>query len=861
MVQGDINDIRPVRTDKVREFVSRLKSRQKTFGKGASKIKCHSVRKETYKVKQYMWENYDKPEFIERHIKAMYPSHQKLLDFLGIEYKDSGKEDYLNFFSLSVDDGRNPDAILYHNNNNHEKNKWPGYSVWDFHSGEQVSFGQYLCKFETEKFDRLMKHIGYGKKAVDVPIKPITSEKIVKIEVDQYPTPDQADKIITLIDNLIQENQDIKQTKIVLTAPTGSGKTEMFYRLAKQKKIKMIMALAYTSQVKQGKTKHAVKDVLAGMCESDYLVPETGSIFMTYDKALKVKKAINPDEYLMVIDEAHNLINQDNFRNQALSRLKDLAENTKAIVYMTATPEDLNYKEIDLIIKIKLKTQQKKPAAVVKYNNGGKNAVSNILLNNHKNGMIDVIYANDKQKLRSMETLVQQKRPDIETHVLFADKKDTSQPYSNIYKSSKLSGKDVFSDGGVLFTTNLIVDGVNILDQNIGNIFLLDPQASTDLIQFPARFRNGYQNYFILVSGQSQGATGFLIMNRTRQNLISHYYNLALKQQEVCDRLSGSLKRFCKTEGLNYLMYVDGYDSGETWNIKLVDRFPFLDSKGNILEERILQRVQRIETLKMRYDLEALKLFMENDALGYNFHLKEMPLKDLIQNKLSNQEINQADQVLDLKIKDKERLVLDIISGKRGVQERDELLYNYLKKYNRNSPLMCVDYFVDSQCDGRYQEFISVPEVKKMLYRYCVGLELNAVCPIEMVTSQFSNSTVYSISRIYHNLIGECRSVNVKKDNKYVRFKGLRRVIRSLKKKWNQQQIELSSIDLQYYIEEFNNSIGQVYTCNNVKEVVQDLKDIFDVTVDRRRRSGQKVSMYIIGDEWTLDNVHGIKFQ
>ena len=383
--------------------------------------------------------------------------------------------------------------------------------------------------------------------------------------------------------------------------------------------------------------------------------------------------------------------------------------------------------------------------------------------------MVDVVYANDKKKLRSMEAIVQQKRPNIETHVLFADKKDTSKAYSNIYKSSKLSGKDVFSNGGVLFTTNLIVDGVNILDKNIGNIFLLDPQASTDLIQFPARFRNGYKNYFILVSGQLQGATGF-INCRSRQDLIAHYYKLALKQLEVCDRLSGSLKRFCKEEGLDYLMYANGYDFGETRSIKLVDRFPLLDSKGNILEERILQCVQRIETLKMRYDLEALKLFMENDALGYNFQLQEMPIKDLIQNKLSDQEITQADQVLNLEIDNKEKLVLDIISGKRGDQERDELLYVYLKKHSRQFPILGADYRFDCQCDERYQEFISVPEVKKMLYLYCMGLELNAVNPLEMVTSNFSNNIVHSIRRIYQNLKGECKSVNVKKDDKYYRF-------------------------------------------------------------------------------------------
>ena len=859
VVQGDIKNIRPVIAEEVIKFIYCLKIRQNTFRKGESKGKYKSVAKENKEVKQYMWQNYDKPKYIEMQIKAVYPSRQKLLDFLEIKYKNSGK-DYLNFFSISVsDDGQNPDAIIYHNNNSNEKNTWPGYSVFDFHCGERISFGQYLCKFKTEKFDTLIKHIGYGEKVVDVPIKSITSAKTVEIEVEQYPTPDQADNILTLINNLIQgnqENQGTKQTKVVLTAPTGSGKTEMFYRLAKQEKIKMIMALAYTSQVKQGKTKHVIKDVLAGMCESDHVVPETGSIFMTYDKAPKVQKAVISSEFLMVIDEAHNLINQDNFRNQALSRLKDLAENTKAIVYMTATPEDLNYQEIDLIIKIKLKDPQKKSATVVKYYNGGKNDLINILLNKHQDRMIDVVYANDKKKLRSMETIVQQKRPDIETHILFADMKDTSQAYINIYKSSKLSGNDIFINGGVLFTTNLIVDGVNIQDTNIGNIFLLDPQASTDLIQFPARFRKGYQNYFILVSGQSQGATGFSVC-RSRENLIAGNYNLALRQQTVFHKLSGSIKRLCKTEGLDSLMDVDGYNSGETWFIKLVDRFPLLDSKGNILEERILQRVQRGETQKMRYHFKLLKIFMENDALGYNFQLKEK-LSYLIQRNLSDQEIKQADQVLNLKIKERKELVLAIISGSRSNQERDELLGVYLKKHNRQFPVLGADYCVDAQCGGRYQGFISLPEVKNMLYRYCMGLELGAENPLEMVTGGFSDTKVHSIRRIYQNLREECSSVNVRRDDKYYRFEALRRFIRLQKEELKPQQLELSSTFLKIYIERFNIVKGKFYTGNDVKQVVQDMKDIFKVT---KSNSGQKETIYAVGEEWTLDNIYGLKFQ
>jgi Ni2+-binding GTPase involved in maturation of urease and hydrogenase len=105
-------------------------------------------------------------------------------------------------------------------------------------------------------------------------------------------------EVINAINEVIRNKGAHQQAKIVIAAPTGCGKTEMFYLLAKQQKIRMILALAYTAQVFQGKEHHTVQDILSGLCEDDHFIPK-GSLFLTYDKAKIVQKEIMPNNYIM----------------------------------------------------------------------------------------------------------------------------------------------------------------------------------------------------------------------------------------------------------------------------------------------------------------------------------------------------------------------------------------------------------------------------------------------------------------------------------------------------------------------------------------------------------------------------------
>ena len=120
--------------------------------------------------------------------------------------------------------------------------------------------------------------------------------------------------------------------------------------------------------------------------------------------------------------------------------------------------------------------------------------ISNVIMSQHQAGMIDVVYIRNSTILDKIKCVINSKS-DLETQLLNASVKNENQVYDNLVNHDRLSKNDVFKSGGILFTTNLFVDGVNIKDDNIGNIYLANTDSTTDLIQYPARFRNGYMNY------------------------------------------------------------------------------------------------------------------------------------------------------------------------------------------------------------------------------------------------------------------------------------------------------------------------------------------------------------------------------
>lgn len=840
LLLSDIRSISTVDAEAVKTFVNSLEPARTSIS--FNNVKYNSNSAENRAVKQYM-QQFDRLSAIDRQIKAVFQNIIDLLDALGIRNSGRPKSQYMNFFSLYADDGNNPDAILFYNNNKNPKNTWSGYSVQDFHSGEVMAFGQYLCKYRQDLFDMLMEKIGYGRLNRLVPITTTFRKTPIVYKCGQYISDELRMQILNDINEAIRKNQgNGKQTKILITAPTGVGKTEMFYRLAEDQQIRMILALSYTSQVLQGKETHTRSGVLQGMCQNDSEVPETGSIFMTYDKSPIVEKTINPEEYIMVIDEAHNLVNHSDFRGKALQNLQYLSDRCKSVVYMTATPEYLNHNDVDMVIKIEQENRPLKQAHVCKYKKGSTKRVVNALLSQHIPGETDVIYARSKKQLVLMEKLIQQRS--IKTHVLYSDIKNDSEAYSNLSKYQTLSSKGCLQEGIVLLTTNLIVDGVNILDNNIGNIFLVDIKSTTDLIQFPSRFRNGFKNYFLFVSG----STPAYVEKKTRQELTEKDYNLALKQKQSYDIFKYNVLYPLVSSGI------------PTEKIALTDRYRYLDDNGEISENIVLKHVQETEARRMNYNVCAIEEFVK----AYNFTVTEVPQEAIISNRLTNEEIEQAKLDLTGETVDKITILCKILINKDNVYTsvQQELLKDYLKKKSQQFEVLSIRWNItEHKSTGKFKEIWSSLECMDALYRYCTGLELNAEKPFLLLYKRdYSNKDIDSMKRTYRNLNMEMDGVKPKPENRYYRFIELRRCVRELKAAG--VTLILSPEQLLAFVKYFNSRYAPVYNEGDIKAVLEDLKDIFDVKkVEKRLKNGKKVNEYHVKEEWSLNNIQGLQFR
>ena len=830
---SSIENITLVDTETVRNFINNLQPYRKS--QSFNKVAYNLASAENQAVISYM-QKYDKLSAINRQIKAVFPDVIDLLNFLDMAHSNKKKPQYINFFSLYADDGNNPDAILFYNNNNDPENVWSGYSVQDFHSSEVISFGQYLCKHSQDRFDKLMEKIGYRATSDSIPVSTEFHRKPVTFKCQRYITEDLRIQIFEQINQVIKQNPG-KQCKIVLSAPTGIGKTEMFYQLAIQKEIRMILALSYTSQVLQGKAQHTIPGVLGGMCEKDFEVPK-GSIFMTYDKSAILINKIKPSKYIMIIDEAHNLVNHSDFRENVLLDLKNLTDRCKAVIYMTATPEYVNYYDVDLMIKIELENPPLKDAYVCKYGKDVKNVAADVAINQHIPGQIDVIYTRSIKQLEQIQKRLQQKS--LEVHLLYSDLKNDSKVYQSLSNHSVLSGKGLFSRGGVLLTTNLIVDGINIMDENIGNIFVLNPMSTTDLIQFPARFRNGYKNYFIFVSGN----TPRYVHTDTRLELVRKFYNLALKQQESYN--------FFK-----YHLYNCSIPSGMVEEILLTKRYTFLDKFGRISENILLKKVQDAEARQMNYDESAIHSYMTN---GYNFNITEITPTSLIERRLTSQEKEKADIELLIEKKDAMRAILTILIKDEYFYKRQDLIKDYLKRKHHQFLSLSKRFNISKhKYTGRFKELLKNRECLKILYRYCTGLELNAVSPYELIYwDKYSKNTVFSIRRTYNNLMLEKSGANPKGDDKYYRFVELRRWIRRMKQ--GKSVVTVTSKDLSDFTTYFNSKYAVVYKVGDIRSVVEDLNDIFAVKTEIIRNNEKKDRHYQVEEEWSLNNIQGISF-
>jgi hypothetical protein len=337
-------------------------------------------------------------------------------------------------------------------------------------------------------------------------------------------------------DILINEIQNHKYLNII--ANTGTGKTTSIVNIYKNSDRKCVFLVPYIANARQNEENFGYPAIYGEKLSKSKspkkyiksLLKRKKIIFATYDTIKHFDKQFDFSNTDLVIDEYHNLIAQYKFRDETLKMLVSKQNYFENIITLTGTPYNLFNKiskfhkdderkflyglndfrtiyfekeYIDDEMKVYLGEMKKEEAIAYTL----KDLVK--MRSNSK----DVIFLNNKNDLMFMkQQLINSTfyRED-EIAILSSTNEniyDTKNRYItfDINRSKELDGetyRSVIEDNyipnnvKILLTTQVISDGVNILNDNIDNIYILNNKNITTTEQFLARFRNGFKNLHI----------------------------------------------------------------------------------------------------------------------------------------------------------------------------------------------------------------------------------------------------------------------------------------------------------------------------------------------------------------------------
>ncbi|MEM4260783.1 MAG: DEAD/DEAH box helicase family protein [Candidatus Woesearchaeota archaeon] len=510
------------------------------------------------------------------------------LDFLQIDIKEYNK--YYTFFSLLEDDGRKHGAMVY---------KVSGI-VRDFHTGETYAFLQYFQHHiffsEFDTIDATIKNIC---EKVGVGFVEYQDNLALVVE-PEYKTIEEKTEYIQdkTIQNIINRN---KGKTIQIKAQTGTGKTTGLLNYALHSKEKFIFLFPYQLQVMQlqekfeqlieterAKTKFGTPDWFAsGKIYQDicYLYEgmqfsDTRIVITTYDSLFKIPTIENYD--FVIIDEYHNFLLQKDFRQRAIENVVEkIKEYNKTIIKITATPQCVFEQNNDTIISYNILTQKTKNYEKMYYVEDYKDEQRlGFIIKHHHKEKVDIVYINDVTKMLIIKKELEKKG--LKVGLLYSrhNANTNSIEYEgNIF--TEITKTQTIPNGfDIILTTIVLSDGINVLNNNIGNVYFYSYMTIVQIQQSIARYRNGCQNIFVFVKEQTKQEQGL--------NFFKVYEQIHKQTKEYTEKLAKTIytedyaihKTFIAVfEQTNYRKFAKTFDVNRYTKIYLIEKKIEIDTE------------------------------------------------------------------------------------------------------------------------------------------------------------------------------------------------------------------------------------------------------------------------------------------
>lgn len=454
----------------------------------------------------------------------------------------------------------------------------------------------------------------------------------------------------------------------LIVSPTGSGKS---YYVGNKLTMKRVMVVPTQSLVKQFAKEYNATPFFADAKE----INDDNFIVTTYKSFNNLCELINPSDYTLFIDEAHNFTasTSHTFLLKELNEVIDLVHCFKNYYLMTATPLFSLHEDIkDLnVLKVQKNVTHIKNVYDVRYADLYKTLQLGVEKTVKNNGQFVILSNNTKEEGRLGRIKAALSKYNIVT--INSTKKDQDS-----YIEVAIDG-DMSNCQGIV-TTSIIKEGNSITQHNkLINVFIDGNFHPAELEQFTARFRNAKMiNLYILKSNKSTDT----ICN----------FNLDLAVEELTE-LVNNHKEYAKTiqdstyairEQLQLLDSIDKYYFRQDGLDVVVDTL----SLSNI----IFNKQKQAANLDYDYMAQYLAKFSFNNKGSFKYEVEltdkeQQQITDII-NLTKEQKQDHITNLLDVIKEDTAQHNEELIEQTIDPVEKD-LRYkvNYINKYQESDDL------------------------------------------------------------------------------------------------------------------------------------------------------------------------------
>lgn len=297
-----------------------------------------------------------------------------------------------------------------------------------------------------------------------------------------------------------------------LIAPMSSGKTTTLLKIAVENNIKVLMIVPLVSLAVQKKEDFSEKysitlgavhgeDPINGIEEiSDeqirQFILKKQIIISVYDSLPRVVRVISQcmseehlKEYVLLIDESHNLVTQSDFRIKAVYNVDLLQAKFKKTIFISGTPECTILNKFKKVQFVKKDNAIKTKIHIIKYSSQGMHKVFCHLLSRKINGKVVIVYDNVNELEILKELIVKYLKVQEKDIKIISRNDKQDDTYIKIVKEETINVP-------FLLTTRIISDGINIFDTDVQHLYFMDMKDYWLKRQFISRFRKGVENIY-----------------------------------------------------------------------------------------------------------------------------------------------------------------------------------------------------------------------------------------------------------------------------------------------------------------------------------------------------------------------------